>query len=239
LDKGVFTQIDFPGAPQTVTQGINNRGQIVGAFGEALEEAHGFLLDDGVYTQFEFPGAASTVPSKINDRGQIVGGVTDSGGAQHGFLATRERFRGKASGVGAEQAAVEIAGSFTSPIDLDLSAATLTITSVLNEQAGGGELVRGEPLVLTAVPGSDRHLARFEDPSRADLVSAVIRGSGSGAFIFTITVDAATIDSPRQCSPTRLTTSFRLDAPSALPTVIATERSWDCSGPSNTVLETH
>ncbi len=151
LNNGVFTQIDFPDAPQTQAYGINDRGEIVGIFGEAVEQAHGFLLSDGVYTQIDFPEAAATIPSGINNRGQIVGDFVDSTSVAHGFLATKEQFSGKASGVGSgeENAAVEIAGTFTSPTDLDLCAATLTITSLLNEQAGSGELV------ARAAPRSD------------------------------------------------------------------------------------
>jgi uncharacterized membrane protein len=244
LDEGVFTRFDVPGsAPITDFDAreiirINDRGQIAGTIPDGTSGRHGYLVDRDAFTQIDVPGAFITEVLGINDRGQLVGAVIDTGGVAHGFLATRDRFRGKASGVGAEQGAVEIAGSFTSPIDLDLSAATLTITSLLNEQAGGGELVRGLPLVLTAVPGSHRHRVQFEDPSRPSLASAAIGDARGGVLTFTITVDAATIHAPRQCSPARLTTSFRLDAGGMPPTIVTTERSWDCSGPSSMVLET-
>ena len=240
LNNGVFTQIDFPDAPQTQANGINDRGQIVGIFGEAVEQAHGFHLDDGVYAQIDFPGAAATIPSGINNRGQIVGAFVESTSVAHGFLATKEQFSGKAVGVGSdENAAVELAGTFTSPIDLDLSAATLTITNLLNEQAGRGELAQGLPLVLTAAPGSRRKLALFIDHSRPNIVSVTIQDAGSGKFIFRIKVNDATINSPQTCSPARLTTSFRLKASSKPPVVASTERSWFCFGPSNRFLKTH
>ena len=240
LNNGVFTQIDFPDAPQTQAYGINDRGEIVGIFGEAVEQAHGFLLSDGVYTQIDFPKAAATIPSGINNRGQIVGYFGDSTDVAHGFLATKEQFSGKAVGVGSgENAAVEIFGRFTSPTDLDLSASTLTITSLLNEQAGNAELVRGLPLVLTAAPGSRRKLALFIDRSRPNIVSVTIQDAGSDKFIFKIKVNDATIISPQNCSPSRLTTSFRLDASSKPPIIVSTERSWFCFGPSNRFLKTH
>jgi probable HAF family extracellular repeat protein len=238
LDGGVFTQIDVPGGVDTNPLGLNNRGQIVGHVGP-VGAFHGFLLDNGVFTQIDFPGAAESAASGINDRGQTVGYFFDAVGAQHGFLASKEQFSGKAIGAGAEQAAVEIVGSFTSPTDLDLSAATLTITSLLNEQAGGGELVRGLPLVLTAVPGSHHNLALFVDRSHPNFASVTIQDVGSGKFIFKINVHNATINSPQKCSPTRLTISFRLDDASKPPTVVSTERSWSCFGPSNRFLETH
>ena len=198
-------------------------------------------LDDGVFTQIDFPGAVGTSAWGINDRGQIVGIFAYAGGVTHGFLATKEQFSGKAIGVGAsgDNAAVEIAGTFTSPIDLDLSAATLTITNLLNEQAGSGELAQGLPLVLTAAPGSRRKLALFIDRSRPNIVSVTILDTGSGTFIFKIKVNDATIISPQNCSPTRLTTSFRLEVSGKPPIIVSTERSWFCFGPSNRFLKTH
>ena len=67
-----------------------------------------------------------------------MGIFTDAAGITHGFSARKEQFRGTASrvGEGEANAAVQIDGSFTSLIDLALSDATLTITSLLNEQAG-------------------------------------------------------------------------------------------------------
>lgn len=240
LDEGAFTQIDFPGAPNTIAGGINNRGQISGLFGEAFESARGFLLDKGAFTTIDVPGATATLPGGgINDRGQIVGAFTDSAGAQHGLLATKEQFNGKAIRVGEANAAVEIGGTFVSPTDLDLYDSTLTITSLLNEQAGGGELVSGPPLVLTAVSGSRRNFARFVDQSRPNFASVSIHDAGSGKFSFEIKVNAATISSPQNCSPARLTTGFRLDATNNAPIVVSTERPWVCSGPSNRSLETH
>jgi hypothetical protein len=241
LYEGVFTPIDFPGAPLTAAQGLNDRGQIVGAFGVAIEQAHGFLLDDGVYTQIEFPRAAATILGGLNDRGQIVGRFADADAAPHSFLATEEQFTGKAIGLGSgeDNAAVEIVRSFTSPTDLDLSASTLTVASLLDERVGGGELVSGPPLVLIAVPGSRRNVARFVDPSRPNFASVTIHDAGSGKFIFRIKVDDATISSPQNCSPTRLTTSFSLDDANNQPIVVSTERSWLCSGPSDRFLETH
>jgi probable HAF family extracellular repeat protein len=240
LDHGVFSQINFPGATFTSANGINDRGQIVGAFGEVIQQAHGFLLDHGVFSQINFPGATATILAGINNRGQIVGRLADASGAQHGFLATKEQFNGNASGLGADgnNAAVEIAGTFTSPTDLDLSAATLTVASLLNEQAGGGELAEGLPLVLTAAPGSRRKLALFVDRSRPNIASVTILDAGSGKFIFKIKVLDATINSPQNC-PTRLTTGFRLEAASKPPIIVSTERSWTCFGPSDRFLKTH
>ena len=241
LDDGAFTQFDVPGASGTSAAGINDRGQIVGSFFDAGGIGHGFLLDQDIFTQFDVPGASLTRAMGINKRGQIVGDFADSAGIFHGFLATEEQFNGRVIGVGASQenATVEIVGSFTSPTDLDLNASTLTITNLLNEQAGGGELVNGLPIVLTAVPRSRRKLAQFVDRSRPNIVSVTILDAGSGTFTFRIKVNDATINSPQNCSPTRLTTSFRLEASSEASIVVSTARPWSCFGPSNRFLKTH
>jgi probable HAF family extracellular repeat protein len=74
LDNGVFTPIDAPGAVLgTAPYGINNRGQIVGAYVYADGTGQGFLLDNGGFTPIDTPGAgAFTVAFGINNRGRIV-----------------------------------------------------------------------------------------------------------------------------------------------------------------------
>src|SRR5256885_2104737 len=83
---GTFTTIDVPGADGTSASGINERGQIVGAYFDPInKKGRGFLLDDGNFTSIDFPGAAATIPDRINNRGQIIGGYSDSSRG-HGFL---------------------------------------------------------------------------------------------------------------------------------------------------------
>jgi probable HAF family extracellular repeat protein len=85
-----FTQFDFPGASITAVSGINDPGQIVGAYIDAGGAQHGFLLDDGVFTTIDFPGSAlSTEASDIDNHGQIVGAYVDAAGVSHGFLRER------------------------------------------------------------------------------------------------------------------------------------------------------
>jgi uncharacterized membrane protein len=50
---------------------INNRGQIVGSYGNPPDQ-HGFVGSAGTFTPIDAPGATGTVPSGINDRGQIA-----------------------------------------------------------------------------------------------------------------------------------------------------------------------
>jgi probable HAF family extracellular repeat protein len=87
LDSGTFTTIDVPddsGPRPTQITGINNRGQMVGAFVDAQGMLHAFLRDErGAITEIDHPDATppsgapspfGTSPFGINEQGQIVGG---------------------------------------------------------------------------------------------------------------------------------------------------------------------
>jgi uncharacterized membrane protein len=80
-----YATIDFPGAPRpgTFGLGINNAGQIVGAYGPGPAQ-QGFLLSGGAFSTIDFPGAPTTFASGINDAGQIVGSYI--AGVEHGYL---------------------------------------------------------------------------------------------------------------------------------------------------------
>ena len=71
--SGAFTTIDIPGAVGTAISGINDRGQMIGVYGDANGTPHAFLLDNGVVTIIDFPNALVTIPFGINNRGQVVG----------------------------------------------------------------------------------------------------------------------------------------------------------------------
>ena len=98
LKNDVFTRIDVPGASETLPQGMNDRGQIVGAYADMSGTIHGFLLDEGVFTTIDHPDAAprgapdfgSAPPWNrglgINNRGQIVGQYGDASGRIHAIL---------------------------------------------------------------------------------------------------------------------------------------------------------
>ena len=94
---GVFTTIDVPGADtfETEAWGIDDSGQIVGAFTTYVRRpdgyfdirTHGFLDTGGVFTTIDVPGAVLTQAIGINTTGQIVGAFRNEMGT-HGFLAT-------------------------------------------------------------------------------------------------------------------------------------------------------
>jgi uncharacterized membrane protein len=83
LGKGRLTTLDFPGASETWTAGLNDSGTVAGFWnlydpdGNFLYEG-GFLWKDGVFTDVTFPGAGDTGVIGINARGDFVG-TWDSG----------------------------------------------------------------------------------------------------------------------------------------------------------------
>jgi uncharacterized membrane protein len=67
-----FISFDYPGAAgATMASGINDAGQVVGAYADGAGE-HGFLEDGPVFSPIDYPGATITVASKIDDAGQIL-----------------------------------------------------------------------------------------------------------------------------------------------------------------------
>jgi hypothetical protein len=89
----VYTQIDFPGAVSTNTQGINAQGEIVGTYTDTGGRMHGFVLSGGQFRSIDFPGSRSTIARGIGPAGDIVGSFQrpDEPGTVpvHGFLLTR------------------------------------------------------------------------------------------------------------------------------------------------------
>jgi uncharacterized membrane protein len=72
-DRGRLTRFDVPGSQATAAFGINDQGQITGAYADATGSNHGFLLQRGRYTTVDAPGRqADSAAWGINDRGQIV-----------------------------------------------------------------------------------------------------------------------------------------------------------------------
>ena len=87
-----FQTVDFPGAVSTFLYGINNAGQMVGAYVNDDESTHGFLLSNGVFTTIDFPGSTLSVAAGINNHGVIAGQYNDSQGFGHGFVYSDGEF---------------------------------------------------------------------------------------------------------------------------------------------------
>jgi len=84
-----FTSLDFPDGSLTTGRGINDHGDIVGAYRVGPGVRHALLIKKGQY----FPIAPETIlgafyseATDINDRGDLVGQMVDWNGFGHGFL---------------------------------------------------------------------------------------------------------------------------------------------------------
>ena len=91
--RGHTTSFDVPGALITLPNGINDHGQITGAYvASSAASVHGFIRDRrGTMTTFEVPFGRLHSVSDINNRGQIVGYYDEpdfAGGG--GFLRDRD-----------------------------------------------------------------------------------------------------------------------------------------------------
>jgi uncharacterized membrane protein len=71
-DRGRLTRFDVPGSLATGALGINNAGQITGAYDDAAGRHHGFMRRRGRCTTIDAPGRTVTDAWGINDRGEIV-----------------------------------------------------------------------------------------------------------------------------------------------------------------------
>jgi probable HAF family extracellular repeat protein len=85
-DRGTFSPpLAYPGAGNfTVLNGLNDRGEIVGVYQDAVPGEHSFLYKAGKYEALVYPGAKEIGAQDINDSGQIVGDFPDAKGT-HGF----------------------------------------------------------------------------------------------------------------------------------------------------------
>jgi uncharacterized membrane protein len=75
------------GTYNTVLNGINNDGNMVGTFSSTVLGFGSFVYVNGQFIELEVPSASITVALAINKRGQIAGFYSDSEGT-HGFIAT-------------------------------------------------------------------------------------------------------------------------------------------------------
>ena len=139
-----FVKIDFPNATQTLANGINARGDIVGRYSDAEGVFHGFLLRKGVFSTIDFPGASFTAAFTLNARGDIAGHFLDANGIEHGFL----RRDGKFTQIDFPGAAGTFARGISNAGD---------VVGVYSDSAGNGHgfLLKDGTFHTIHVPGSD------------------------------------------------------------------------------------
>jgi hypothetical protein len=87
LIGGVYTVIQTPWSDDTFAFGMNDMGDVVGAY-PANDTDYGFELSGGVYTSIQVPGSFSTAATAINNSGEIVGWYcpTSECNTQRGFI---------------------------------------------------------------------------------------------------------------------------------------------------------
>lgn len=82
-----FTSLDFPGGTLTTARGINNNGQIVGAY-RIVPPKHALLIKGSKFLPLApatLLGATNSEAYKTNDRGDVVGAFIGDDGLTHGF----------------------------------------------------------------------------------------------------------------------------------------------------------
>lgn len=78
--NGKFTRIDVPGATQTEVLGVNDGGDVVGAFATSDGHLHGFLLHHtGQLQKIDQPGSSFPTANSVNNSLTVVGGDGTSG----------------------------------------------------------------------------------------------------------------------------------------------------------------
>ena len=96
--KGVLTTLDFPTASETLANGIDESGTVVGwwdildADGNLLAQ-QGFMWEKGNFSEVNLPGSAKTAVWANNARGNLVGSWgPDLNLPDHGFVTSKNQF---------------------------------------------------------------------------------------------------------------------------------------------------
>ena len=81
-----YKAVNYPHLPQDqIALGVNDSGQIVGAYCTSADVYYGYELSAGKFTTLNVPGAAGTLALGINNSGEVVGYWGTSGGPTQGF----------------------------------------------------------------------------------------------------------------------------------------------------------
>ncbi|MDI1264899.1 MAG: Ig-like domain-containing protein [bacterium] len=115
---GTYTTISVPDAYYTNVFGINNAGDIVGAYADNTSNhyMHGFLYSNGTYTTIDSPLATYpfTVATDINDFGEIVGyySISPNYPFQSGFVYSAGTYTSVSTGGGTGVTGINNAGDY-------------------------------------------------------------------------------------------------------------------------------
>ncbi len=86
FDGTAYHILKVPHSTDSIVDGINASGQMVGAYVTLGEKIRGFLYDGTKFVTLNFPHSHGTYANGINDSGLIVGSYLDSNNAEHGFV---------------------------------------------------------------------------------------------------------------------------------------------------------
>ena len=89
-----FTSIDVPGAQDTVCDGINDAGNVVGSYVGDDGHYHGFLLKNSTYTFINYPAGTDTWMYGVNDFDQMVGWWYSGASNTQGFEVSGGQYIG-------------------------------------------------------------------------------------------------------------------------------------------------
>ncbi len=80
-----YKAVNYPHLPQDqIALGVNDSGQIVGAYYTSADVFYGYELSGGKFTTLSVPGGVGTLAVGINNSGEVVG-YWSSGGPTQGF----------------------------------------------------------------------------------------------------------------------------------------------------------
>jgi hypothetical protein len=195
--------------------------------------------------EFELGAAEVHAVGVISEDGVVVDNQEWTRAVQ--IVGPAPTLEGSATAVGTnkDSASVRLTGQFTAGSAIALDHATLTVSALLDEADGAGELVRGNggatllPLTLGARAGSTPTAAIYQ---RASGVRPVVwaevknRDPKTARIEFSIKVDRATMPiGPALCSAgspstTELTTQFNLQVGTGTPVGVEVIVPWQCLG---------
>ena len=148
-------------------------------------------------------------------------------------------------GSGTDRGRVEIRGRFTAQNALALDQTTFTLTDLLDELGGGGELVKGRagsallPLTLQSRTSNKRDAAIFDTPRglRPSVrMEVTTQNRKRNVYDFALTVDGVTIPvGPASCTGrshpvARLKTAFMLAGSVGQDALVSATMDWTCLG---------
>ena len=138
--------IDFPRSNSSTALGINDKGQIVGAYDDAnldlnVPGDNAFRLRGNTFSSLAFPGAVQTAAYGSNNSGEIIGVFVDTSGNTHGFTL-----------VGSTYTQLDCPGGYTVPTYINKSGEIVGFCANVTTGVGAGFLLSGGVYTTIAPP---------------------------------------------------------------------------------------